>query len=150
MKNIINRNCVLSDNYNEKDYQDLLQDTITIIESSRVQIARQINTAIISSHWEIGRLLEERKLDSKHGDQIVRRLSVDLKERYPNMGVSPRNLWDMRRFYIRYNQCDEKVRRNVALLPWRHNLLLLRYDLTEDHILFYANEVLAPSIILCK
>ena len=140
MKPIKNVNA--SDNYAEKDYQELLHDTITVIESSRVQIAKQINTSIISSHWEIGKLLEERKLDSKHGDQIVKRLSVDLKAKYPNMGLSPRNLWNMKRFYLRYNQEDTKVQRSVALLPWRHNMLLLRHNLSTEHIVFYANEII--------
>ena len=140
MKPIKNVNA--SDNYVEEDYQELLHDTIAVIESSRVRIAKQINTSIMSSHWEIGRLLEERKLDSKHGDQIVKRLSVDLKAKYPNMGLSPRNLWDMKRFYLRYYQEDEKLRRSVALLPWRHNLVLLRYDLSAEHVFFYANEIL--------
>ena len=140
MKPIKNVNA--SDNYVEEVYQELLHDTIAVIESSRVRIAKQINTSIMSSHWEIGKLLEERKLDSKHGDQIVKRLSVDLKAKYPNMGLSPRNLWDMKRFYLRYYQEDEKLRRSVALLPWRHNLVLLRYDLSVEHVFFYANEIL--------
>ena len=140
MKPIKNVNA--SDNYAEKDYQKLLHDTIAVIESSRVRIAKQINTSIMSSHWEIGRLLEERKLDSKHGDQIVKRLSVDLKAKYPNMGLSPRNLWDMKKFYIRYYQEDAKLRRSVAVLPWRHNLVLLRYNLSVEHVFFYANEIL--------
>ena len=140
MKPIKNVNA--SDNYVEEDYQELLHDTIAVIESSRVHIAKQINTSIMSSHWEIGRLLEERKLDSKHGDQIVKRLSVDLKAKYPNMGLSPRNLWNMKRFYLRYYQEDTKVQRSVALLPWRHTLVLLRYDLSAEHVFFYANEIL--------
>ena len=134
-----------SENYDEKDYQELLHDTIAVIESSRIHIAKQINMHVISSHWEIGKLLEERKLDSKHGDQIVKRLSVDLKERYPNMGLSPRNLWDMKRFYLRYYQEDIKLRQLVAVLPWGHNLLLLNNDLSSEHILFYANEVISKN-----
>jgi predicted nuclease of restriction endonuclease-like (RecB) superfamily len=141
------RNNILSSsvNYDEKDYQELLHDTIAVIESSRTHIAKQINMHVIFSHWEIGKLLEERKLDSKHGDQIVKRLSVDLKDRYPNMGLSPRNLWDMKRFYLRYYQEDTKLRQAVAVLPWGHNLLLLNSDLLSEHILFYANEVISKS-----
>ena len=139
------RNLSSSGNYDEKDYQELLHDTIAVIESSRVRIAKQINTSIISSHWEIGKLLEERKLDSKHGDQIVKRLSVDLKGRYPNMGLSPRNLWEMKRFYLRYYQEDIKLQQAVAVLPWGHNLLLLNNDLSSEHIHFYANEVISKG-----
>ena len=134
------RNLSSSGNYDEKDYQELLHDTIAVIESSRVRIAKQINTSIISSHWEIGKLLEERKLDSKHGDQIVKRLSVDLKGRYPNMGLSPRNLWEMKRFYLRYYQEDTKLQRCVAVLSWRKNIILLDKKLSDEEIFYYATE----------
>jgi hypothetical protein len=75
---------------NENDYKKLFLQTAEIIERSRVQVAKQINTTRTSTYWEIGKLLTELKIDSKHGDGIVERLSVDLKKKYPNMGVSPR------------------------------------------------------------
>ena len=130
-----------SKHFNEEEYNQLLQQAVAVIESSRLQLAKQINTTAISSYWEIGKLLEERKLDSKHGDSVVKRLSVDLKSRYPEMGLSPRNLWNMKLFYLHYSQDDIKVQQAVALLPWGHNLLLMSYDLPADHIIFYANEV---------
>ena len=61
-------------------------------------------------------MLHERKIESGYGDSVVRRLSEDLKERYPKMGVSPRQLWNMKKFYERYAGHDEKVLRSVALL----------------------------------
>ena len=69
-------------------------------------------------------------------DSVVRRLSEDLKERYPKMGVSPRNLWDMKKFYERYAGHDEKVLRSVALLTWSHNLLLLSKGLNDEATLY--------------
>ena len=131
--------------FNEEDYNELLQQTVAVIEVSRLRIAKQLNTVAMSSYWEIGKLLDERKLDSKHGDSIVRRLSIDLKTKYPDMGVSPRNLWDMRKFYLLYCQHDIKVRQAVALLPWSHNLLLMSYDLSPEHVVFYANEVVSKG-----
>lgn len=71
----------------------------------------------MSSYWEIGKLLEECKLDSKHGDGVIKRLSIDLKAKYPDIGLSPRNLWDMKKFYLRYYKCDTKLRQAVAVLP---------------------------------
>ena len=47
----------------------------------------------------------------------------------------------MKRFYLRYYQEDIKLRQAVAVLPWGHNLVLLRYDLSAEHVIFYANEV---------
>lgn len=42
-------------------------------------------------------MLHERKIESGYGDSVVKRLSADLKERYPKMGVSPRQLWNMKK-----------------------------------------------------
>ena len=114
----------------EDEYNQLLRQAVAVIEASRIQIAKQLNTVAMSSYWEIGKLLEEKKLDSKHGDSVVKRLSIDLKSRYPDMGLSPRNLWDMKKFYLRYNEGDTKLRQAVALLPWSHNLLLMTYNLS--------------------
>ena len=127
--------------FNEGEYNELLRQAVAVIEKSRLQIAKQLNTVAMSSYWEIGKLLEEKKIDSKHGDGIVKRLSVDLKSKYPDMGLSPRNLWDMKKFYLRYNEGDTKLRQAVAVLPWSHNLLLMSHDLSPEHIVFYANEV---------
>lgn len=134
-------NLIASKPFNEEEYNELLQQAVAVIECSRLKIAKQLNTIAISSYWEIGKLLEECKLDSKHGDNIVRRLSVDLKLKYPEMGLSPRNLWNMKKFYLRYNKEDKKVQQAVALLPWTHNLLLMTYDLSSEHIIFYSNEI---------
>ena len=78
------------------------------------------------------KILHERKIESGYGDSVVRRLSADLKERYPKMGVSPHQLWNMMKFYERYAGHDEKVLRSVALLPWSHNLLLLSKGLNDE------------------
>ena len=68
-----------------------------------------------------------------------------MKSKYPDMGLSPRNLWNMKRFYLRYCQYDTKVQQAVAVLPWSHNLLLMSYDLSPEYIVFYANEVYAKG-----
>ena len=131
--------------FSENDYNELLRRAVAVIETSRLQLAKQLNTIVMSSYWEIGKLLDERKVDSKYGDGIVKRLSVDLKAKYPGMGLSPRNLWDMKKFYLRYNGEDAKLRQAVAVLPWSHNLLLMSYDLSPEQIVFYANEVLTKG-----
>ena len=56
----------------------------------------------------------------------------------------PRN-WDMKKFYLRYNERDTKLRQAVAVLPWSHNLLLMSHDLSPEHIVFYSNEVVSKG-----
>lgn len=61
------------------------------------------------------------------------------------MGLSPRNLWNMKRFYERYYQADAKLLQSVAVLPWGHNLLLLDKVQSLSAVEFYANEVIAKG-----
>lgn len=56
------------------------------------------------------------------------------------MDLSPRNLWNMKRFYERYYQEDTKLQRSVVVLPWGHNLLLLDKIQSVDEVRFYSNE----------
>ena len=49
--------------FNEEDYNELLQQAVAVIETSRLRIAKQLNTIARSSYWEIGKLLDERKVD---------------------------------------------------------------------------------------
>ncbi len=118
-------------------YAEILRDAVAAIEKTRTDIARHINVSVTTAYWEIGRLLHERKVESEYGDGIVKQLSSDLKERYPQMGVSMRQLWNMKKFYERYAGHDEKLLRSVALLPWSHNLLLLSKGLDDTETLYY-------------
>lgn len=109
---------------------------------ARTTVARQVNTTVNSVYWNIGKLLFDRNLESGYGSGVVKRLSVDLKEQFPDMGLSPRNLWNMKRLYERYYQEDTKLLQAVAVLPWGHNLLLLDKSLSANEALFYAEECL--------
>ena len=96
-------------------------------------------------HWQLGKLLYERKLESEHGTGVIKQLSIDLKSKYPTMGLSSRNLWDMKRFYIRFVDTSQKLRRAVAVLPWSHNLLIMNKHLNDEQAEFYANEVIVKG-----
>jgi predicted nuclease of restriction endonuclease-like (RecB) superfamily len=122
------------------DYAEMLRHAVAVIEHARTEIARHVNGYVSTAYWEIGQMLHERKIESGYGDNIVKRLSADLKERYPKMGVSPRQLWNMKKFYERYAEHGEKLLRSVALLPWSHNLLLLSKGLDDDATLYYATK----------
>jgi predicted nuclease of restriction endonuclease-like (RecB) superfamily len=85
-------------------------------------------------------LLSEKQLQEGYGSGVVKQLSLDLKKEFPDMGLSPRNLWDMKRFYERY-QVDTKLRQAVAVLSWGHNLLLLNKVDSLSAVQFYADQV---------
>ena len=125
----------------ESEYDAILRQAVAVIDRTRVMVATTICSAIGTAHWEIGKLLHDKKLESKHGSGVVNRLSYDLKQRYPQMGVSPRNLWDMKKFYERFCESEPKLRQAVAVLPWGHTLTLMRKFGEDDNtILYYAQE----------
>ncbi len=123
------------------DYDALLAAAISHVESARCALAVQANTTVNSTYWNLGKLLYDKKVEGKHGDGIVKRLSADLKVRFPDLGSSPRNLWNMKLFFERYQSSNPKLLQAVAVLPWGHNLLLLNKHLPDEEVLYYAIEV---------
>lgn len=135
----------LQTNINDSDYSEILFQAINQIKTARTSIAKQINSSANSVYWNLGKLLFEKQLEEGYGSGVVKQLSIDLKNEFPDMGLSPRNLWNMKRFYERYNQADTKLLRSVAVLPWRHNLLLLDKVQSLSAVEFYANEVVTKG-----
>lgn len=129
----------------ETDYNELLQQAVAEVQDGRTAVACQINSALTNVYWRIGKLLAERKLDSKHGSGVVKRLAADLKHQFPDMGFSERNLWYMKKFYLRYVDEDSKLQQVVAVLPWGHNLLLMEKGQDSQQVAFYAQEVISKG-----
>lgn len=129
----------------ESDYNELLLQAVAEIENGRRTLARQLTATVSNIHWSLGKLLSERIIESKHGSGIVKRLSFDLRTQFPDMGLSPRNLWNMKRFYERYKDESPKLLQAVAVLPWGHNLLFLDKSLDSERVAFYAREIISKG-----
>lgn len=127
-------------NLSENEYADILSTAINQIQASRNAIAAQINTAANSTYWNLGKLLHNRKIEGGYGSNIINRLSIDLKSSFPDMGLSPRNLWNMKLFYERYANSDKKLLQAVAVLQWGHNLLMINKKLSDEEAYYYATE----------
>lgn len=105
------------------EYKKILEQAIAQIREVRLLIAQQINRSSNAIYWNLGKWLSEKKLKEGYGSGVVEQLSKDLKTAFPDIDLSPRNLWEMKRFYERYAQANAKLQRSVAVLPWRHNIL---------------------------
>lgn len=119
-------------------YDEILSSCITEIQTARQQIAIKINQGTISVYWNLGQLLSEKVQAASYGNSIILKLSSDLKMQFPDMGLSPRNLWNMKKFYDRFCNADTKLQRSVAVLPWRHILLIMSKTSSDEEALFYA------------
>lgn len=127
-------------NLTENEYTELLNTAKAQINAARNAIAVHVNSTANSTYWNIGKLLHEKKIEGGYGGNIINRLSVDLKQSFPDMGLSPRNLWNMKLFYERYIDSDKKLLQAVAVLQWGHNLLLINKKLSDEETFYYATE----------
>ncbi len=124
----------------EAEYSDLLKTAKTQIDTSRSTLALQVNSTANATYWNLGKLLYECKIVGGYGSNVIIRLSADLKNEYPEMGLSPRNLWNMKLFYERYKDADQKLLHAVAVLQWGHNLLIINKKLSNEETYYYARE----------
>ena len=127
-------------NLTENEYTELLNTAKAQINAARNAIAVQVNSTANSTYWNIGKLLHEKKIEGGYGGKVINRLSVDLMQSFPDMGLSPRNLWNMKLFYERYIDSDKKLLQAVAVLQWGHNLLLINKKLSDEETFYYATE----------
>lgn len=124
--------------HTESTYADFLRDIKTQITRSRTSAARAINRSLIGLYWELGRLIVARQDALGWGQAVVERLSADLRAEFPGMtGFSPRNLWDIKRFYESYADAPENLRRLVAEIPWGHNILIFQRIAESEARLYY-------------
>jgi predicted nuclease of restriction endonuclease-like (RecB) superfamily len=124
-----------------KNYSNILRQIVAEIKHTRVVIANRVNTSLIQMYWNIGKHLTQEGLEKGYGSAVVKRLSVDLKAEFPDSnGFSPRNLWDMKRFYEFYSAeiMDEKLRQSVAVLSWGHHLLIINKIKDLNEALYYV------------
>jgi len=127
-------------------YNDMLRQIVTEIKSTRVIIARRVNSAMMQMYRNIGKRLSVEGLEKGYGSNVVKRLAMDLQQEFPDTtGFSVRNLWNMKKFYEFYALADEKMQRSVALLPWRHNLLIISKVNSLSEAKYYIEQSLENS-----
>jgi len=106
-------------------YFELKDSIITRIKDTRLKFILQSNTDMIELYWNIGNDILNRQKTEGWGAGVIDRLSVDLKQEFPEMdGFSPRNLGSMKRFAKTWP--DQKIlQQAVAKLQWRSIIMLM-------------------------
>ena len=102
----------------------LLNDIKELIEKSKKEVARNVNTTMLLTNWNIGRRIVEEEQNGKvkadYGSALLKVLSKELTNQY-GRGFSKSNLFSMRKFYLEY-----KIFQTLSgKLSWSHYLLLL-------------------------
>ena len=124
------------------DYNSFLSDLKNRIRKAQIRASLAVNQEMITLYWEIGQDILNRQQQEGYGTKVVDQLAKDLKKEFPGLtGFSARNLKYMRAFAEAYSD-KEVMQRNVAQLPWRHNIALLEKLKSANDRLWYAQQAL--------
>jgi len=105
------------------DYPAFLAALKERIVHARTTAARAVNRELALLYWDIGRAIVEKQQLLGWGESVIDRLSTDLQDAFPRTtGFSPRNMRDMKRFYLAYS--DESI--------WRQPVAKLAQSLASD------------------
>ena len=110
-----------------KNSSELLDSIRELLINSRNQLARTVNTAMVQTYWQIGKLIVEDEQNGKtraeYGKQVLANLAKELHREF-GKGFDISNLRKMRAFYLAF-----PIRDAVRLeLSWTHYRILLRVE----------------------
>ena len=108
---------------------ELAEQIMSLIINARNGIAQNINTTLINTYWNIGKLIVNKeqlgKIKAEYGKAILINVSKKLTKEL-GKGFSKSNLFNMRKFYLTY----PKIPDASGILGWSHycELLTIRED----------------------
>ena len=109
-----------------------------LLENARKNVAQQVNTQLLTTYWNIGRIIveyeQQNQLRADYGKQTLRELSRELTREF-GKGFSRSNLQNMRAFYLAYEKCQTVS----GKLSWSHYCELLSIS-DENKRGFYEKE----------
>ena len=109
-----------------------------LLENARKNVAQQVNTQLLTTYWNIGRIIVEyekqKQIRADYGKQTLRELSKELTREF-GKGFSRSNLQNMRAFYLAYEKCQTVS----GKLSWSHYCELLSIT-DENKRRFYEKE----------
>jgi predicted nuclease of restriction endonuclease-like (RecB) superfamily len=136
-------------------YAGFLEDLKTRIRTAQVRAALSVNRELIQLYWDIGRGIVERQKAEGWGSAVIERLAKDLQSAFPGVeGLSARNIWYARAFFLAYGGEVEILQQPVAEspgpilpqpvaeIPWGHNVILIQKLKDPAARLWYARQTI--------
>ncbi len=125
---------------NESLNRKFFSQIVDLLESARSNVVRAVNQTMVTTYFEIGRMIVEEEQNGKdraeYGKRLLRELSKTLTREF-GKGFSTTNLKQMRQFYIAYS--IGQTLSDEFILSWSHYLKLMRID-NENERKFYEIE----------
>ena len=116
----------------------MLGEIRDIIDTSRRNVAKEVNNELIRSYWKIGEIIvryeQNDSIRAEYGEQTLKQFSKELSLEF-GKGFSRSNLQNMRAFYLNYEKCQTLS----GKLNWSHYCELLSIS-DKDKRSFYEKE----------
>ena len=126
------------ENYQLSPDNPMILEIRKLLENARNNIAQQVNTELLTTYWNIGRIIveyeQQSQLRAEYGKQTLKELSKELTREF-GKGFSRSNLQNMRAFYLAYEKCQTPS----GKLAWSHYCELLTIS-DEGKRSFYEKE----------
>ena len=143
-------------------YNKLVNEIRQLVNQTKHQIVYNINTELLYTYWQIGRLIVAKEHDKQYDESSIRQLLINLSKdltRELGKGFSRSQLTYMRLFYLRFQTFPEKTMFGVTLshhdrnvikssgltvshqLSWSHYFELLKCNSNEE-ISFYQQSAI--------
>lgn len=124
----------MMNNLIQKDYLIDLKRIKDTINENRSKAMVVVNSAMIKTYYEIGRIINERK---SWGNKYIQRLAIDLKEY--GKGYSYGQLKTMSQFAHSFTR-NEIGGQPVLQIPWGTIVKIMRKCSSKEEILWYINQ----------
>jgi predicted nuclease of restriction endonuclease-like (RecB) superfamily len=106
---------------------NIYSDIKSLIENSKQEVARKVNSVVTITYWNIGKIIVEDELNGNYradyGKEVLKELSKKLTEEF-GKGFDIRNLRRMKQFYVYFKKWDSVS----AELSWTHYRHLLKVE----------------------
>ena len=127
----------------ENIHQDVFDNIKQLMDQARNRVSREVNTILVQTYWEIGRLIVENEQGNieraEYGKKLIADLSKRLTKEY-GKGFSKSNLFNMRNFYLTFPIFQTLS----GKLSWSHYCELLSIS-DEKKRSFYEKETIQAN-----
>jgi predicted nuclease of restriction endonuclease-like (RecB) superfamily len=90
-----------------ENYNNIRAEIVELLKTARSAAARNVNSIMTATYWEIGRRIVEQELKGEaranYGEQLLELLAKDLTKQF-GRGFGNINLWRMRAFYRAWSE----------------------------------------------
>ena len=149
---------------NDSEYKKWIKDLCIRYQNSQIKAAIKVNAEQLTFYWLLGKDIAEKDAENRWGDNVIGRLAVDLQREMPGVGgLTQRNIYYCKQFYLLYSQANEFLPQSGAKLevenfpqvanenkpdifavPWGHHKIIIdkcKGDIAKA--VFYIHETVA-------